>query len=435
MRQKQTVVVAAEQPDQFMVLSLSIRYHVVELRSAEALTDYLRHPENSASTLIISAYLPHENLLDWIQSLRKLSNQDDLPIIIDVKEENVESLPGNLGEAGYEVLIRPYERNTLMSRVGSAIDKFERLNQVSETLIKQVEANRDLAQKVIKKSKHTEKVLQLDLETHQAIHEFILESLDYTDYEELVQALLNATHRFAFDSAKSPSEPDERKKLRCSVRISGEKDISMSDRGVQSKLDQSILQKAMDQRALVQQGSYTAISSDSGRTALMIRNTPTDAEEKDQAINIIIFLLERFEERLKHFEAELDLANRNLQIKEILESVGGELDSINQKQLEMKEEQMEILEESANEVIRELTDLSPAQQTKMRDVINKQLIKSMELYTMQDLTDQKFLLAIEELKQIFGEQASESFANLTPGKLGGTSQEEVNNLLASLGIQ
>jgi hypothetical protein len=57
----------------------------------------------------------------------------------------------------------------------------------------------------------------------------------------------------------------------------------------------------------------------------------------------------------------------------------------------------------------------------------------MNLYSEDQITDQKFMLTMMSLNELFGGKSTED-ENLKPGQLSGTSQDEVDDLLGSLGL-
>ncbi len=143
----------------------------------------------------------------------------------------------------------------------------------------------------------------------------------------------------------------------------------------------------------------------------------------------------------KHQENEIKALNENLenrveertrQIKNVVISCGKQLEQINVTYQSMKEQQMEIIEQLEFNILQGLPDLSDELADKIHEITRQQMIKCMDLYTQDQITDQQFLMSIIALKELF--DTSTSNENLKPGQLSGTSQDEVDDLLDSLGI-
>ena len=208
-----------------------------------------------------------------------------------------------------------------------------------------------------------------------------------------------------------------------------------------------ILANATDKAEIVQQGSYTAVPSESGNTAILIRNSPKEHIERDKAIQIVSDLLEQFEARLIHFETEQDIINKNNELREkqellekqndqirtVVKSCHSELDNINSTYLNMKERQMQILENVPVKIAERMRGSSERQIKVVNQALEEEMLASMELYSRDQITDQQFQLTIMKLQELFSEKNEEK-DKLTPGQMGGVSQNAVDDLLASLGM-
>ena len=142
-------------------------------------------------------------------------------------------------------------------------------------------------------------------------------------------------------------------------------------------------------------------------------------------------LNETLEQRVT--ERTADLESRTEQIKKVVESCGMELSQVNKTYQDMKQRQMEILERLEDYVVAEVTDLRKDQVEKISRIMGDKLIESMNLYSEDQITDQQFMLTIQDLNALFDERPDKAI-NLQPGQLSGTSQSAVDDLLASLGM-
>ena len=73
---------------------------------------------------------------------------------------------------------------------------------------------------------------------------------------------------------------------------------------------------------------------------------------------------------------------------------------------------MDIMEGLATASIMDVEDLSEEQRVKLQQNISAEMMKTMELYGEDQITDQKFLLTIQKLHRILGQEGDEA-GNLT----------------------
>lgn len=157
---------------------------------------------------------------------------------------------------------------------------------------------------------------------------------------------------------------------------------------------------------------------------------------------IIFTVMIRDINRRKLNEKEILDLNQNLearveartsQIKKVVLSCSSELEHVNNTYQEMKEKQMDIMENIEKKVLDETEGLSNQQVEQVKNAIGSALVESMNLYSVDQITDQKFMLTMMSLNELF-DAASTEDENLKPGQLSGTNQDEVDDLLGSLGL-
>lgn len=130
---------------------------------------------------------------------------------------------------------------------------------------------------------------------------------------------------------------------------------------------------------------------------------------------------------------EARVESRTSQIKKVVLSCSSELSHVNNTYQQMKEQQMDIMENIEKKVLAETEGLSEQQVDQVKNAIGSALVESMNLYSVDQITDQKFMLTMMSLNELF-DAASTQDENLKPGQLSGTSQDEVDDLLGSLGL-
>ena len=130
---------------------------------------------------------------------------------------------------------------------------------------------------------------------------------------------------------------------------------------------------------------------------------------------------------------EARVESRTAQIKNVVMSCSTELEQVNQTYQAMKEQQMDIMENVEQAVLSNTEALSDAQKAQIKDAISGELVKCMNLYSEDQITDQKFMLTMMSLNELFGASSPQD-ENLRPDQLAGTNQDEVDDLLSSLGI-
>jgi len=130
---------------------------------------------------------------------------------------------------------------------------------------------------------------------------------------------------------------------------------------------------------------------------------------------------------------EARVEERTSQIKNVVMSCSSELGQVNETYQSMKEQQMEIIEQLEKRVLTETENLTDNQKEQIKETIGSELVHCMNLYSEDQITDQKFMLTMMSLNELFGAESSED-KNLKPGQIGGTNQDEVDDLLGSLGL-
>jgi len=158
--------------------------------------------------------------------------------------------------------------------------------------------------------------------------------------------------------------------------------------------------------------------------------------------NIIYTVMVRDITQRKQDEHEILDLNQNLearvesrtsQIKGVVMSCSAELEQVNSTYQKMKEKQMDLIESLEESVLAETEGLNESQISQIKNAISAELVKSMNLYSEDQITDQKFMLTMMSLNELFGGETDQD-ENLKPGQLSGTSQDEVDDLLGSLGL-
>lgn len=252
---------------------------------------------------------------------------------------------------------------------------------------------------------------KFDLETHEILDEFFMDSLACDTYESLVSVLLETVKKFSFPSAEGKEE--EKGKLRCSILLNSDVEMDVSDRGIVVSLDKMILKKALASGDILRNATYTAIPSKSCRAAILVRNTPSKRSEEKRAREIIQNILEMFDARLLPFETE----RRN---QETMKAVYNFLTKISECG-SLAENIMGVMEES---------DIGPVLQSKIAAVCSQ-----------EDNCRQLLSQAVWGLKQqLFSDDISdtekEEMERLATGQAETKSleQNQVDDLLSSFGL-
>jgi len=284
-------------------------YEVLTADNGAQGLEQLERSRNTIKTVITDWVMPGLSGIQLLNTLKQVPKWKNIPVILTTSKCTSKDISEAIDHGAFQYLVKPFSRDVLLSMVRSAIASFDQLTELA-----QIPAERKYGPS---EEQEYHKKLRLDLLTYQTMHDFFYQSYSCNDYRELTQALLNATTRFEFDSAKEPGQTDELKRLRCNVTLSGKESVHLAQGGIVSHVSHIILERVLQSGTIIQRGTYTAIPSKSKRTAILIRNTPQDPHERAQAIEIVSFLLERFEERLLHFESRMELIGTSITLKKI----------------------------------------------------------------------------------------------------------------------
>ena len=440
-----TILAADEDKTTLEIIEESLigdEFRILTTTSAEEVLEILTTFPDVIHVVILDWMIPEMGGIDTLKWIKNQPKFKSVPVILQIEDESQMDMLTEIRQNVFQYLIKPFTEETLRELIQLAVKEckqtpFSSSKRQAPAKVEKKATTNPLPQspKVaqhkpfnrLQQRQREERLLKLNLQSQQIMNEFFMRSLSCKDHQELSTALLAAAKQFKFESS-------HKKYLRCSIRLAGETEIEISDRGVKSQIDVLILSQSLETGKVIQGGSYTAIPSKRRHTAIMIRNTPTDIEEAQTAIEILSMLLNQFEERLVHFENELHVLKKNEQIQNIVFSCNKALGEVNQAYQQMKEQQMQLLENLASTTAAEISDLTTEQTDKLISILNTRMMQAMELYTVDQITDQKFLMTLEELKNLFNEQKSQKQKNLEPGQLSGKQQEDVDQLLALLGI-
>ncbi|MDH5559625.1 MAG: response regulator [Deltaproteobacteria bacterium] len=367
--------------------------------------------------------------MDGLELLQEIKSTrfSNIPVVMQTGRATSADITTGINGGAYQYLTKPFDGKVIKSMVRSAVMEFDKLENLSSQAQTEIKKVKDYVFRFIQKSSEKS---AFDNKTHAVIQEFFINSLSCFNHEELTKLLMNSIKEFRFLSAGDPEDYDSQK-LRCSVKLSSEEEVDLSDRGINSNVDQLILQKVIETGDMLQKGSYTAISSKEKNAAILIRNTPKDLHEAKSAINIMSMLLEMFETRLIHFEQEVRIRKREKQIQQVVLKVSRELDNINGKYQSIKEKQMDVIEQFTN-APKQIPNLSEIDRASLKSIFEKITDNSMGLFGEDQITDQVFMKSINDLKHLFGEGASndQAFAK----QLGGADQSDVDSLLEQFGM-
>lgn len=433
--QKRKILVVEDDLQSLSLLEefLSDSYQVLPASDGNKALDELKNLEISNSegvqAIILDWMMPGLSGIELLKILKGNTRYRDIPVIMQTAKADSSDIVTGLKMGAFQYLTKPYDDTVLLAMVDSAIKEYERVTD-EKNAVKEYQ----------KSTRHFFKKQLLDLKVLEALNEFSLESFgpDCKTPIDLVQLVVKALKKFSFPSAsaKEAAVAGEKDVLRCSIMVKRDdgSEIGFSDRGYEEQLclaDRYLLGKAIDETSILTKNNYTAIPSKSGHVCFLIRNSPVEEDEKDRAIGIISNIIEYFEKRLQHFEDQLkireqkdNLEKSHEQTKEVIQSSLQEFEEVNNKYQQVKEKQMDIWEK----VMQCIDDDSP-----VKEAVNEAMNEALLLYSEDNLTDQHFLGIMKELGEVFGRKKQQESEEAFAEQLGGVSQSEVDDLLASLG--
>ena len=434
MTEKTTILVVDDDTTNLEILEERLKdenFEVISAESGEDALAVLDQEGDKIKLIILDWMMPGLSGIDLLEIIKDDDRWKEIPVIMQTAKAYSEDMVTGINAGACQYLTKPFSKKLLIALVNSSLKQQYKFHQLSADIENHKEFLLGCATRMMKRQEE----MRFDLQTHHIFNNFSRESLSCKTHQDLAQLLLKTINQFSFESA---GETDQYRKLRCSIKIEGEEKVEVSDRGMTSGVDALILSKAMGKHQVLQNGRYTIIPSQSKLTAVMIRNTPLDEEEADKAINAISTLLERFDGRLLNLEYSYklikknnELKRKNSQIRNFVRSCRQELNQVNDTYQYMKGRQMELFENIADKVIGKVNGLTPEQVEAIRSATGVQLLKSMELYSADMITDQKFQLTIQKIDDLL---TGRKTVKMDSASLGKTSQDEVDDLLDSLGL-
>ena len=388
---------------------------------AQALDILAQHP--GITTILLDWVMPVMDGPTFLKNIKADARYKDIPVIMVTGEQQLEKQINSFESGVFQYFVKPVPNQLLVAVVKQALDFYRNLLALkSET-----EAIREFALTRIELARQR---AAADLVTLRAINEFYAGSLWAQSYEDLCRLLVDAVHILKFNSAAKGDEPEEFKQLRCSVRSHSGQEVDLSDRGVSSKLDNMILEKCLAQKVILHQGSYTAIPSKSGQVAVLIRNTPEATNEKLQAIYVVSCLVEQFEERLLAFSAQEKILRKHQQMSQVVAASTQEFRAVQAAYQTLQEKQIDQLAALEKGLLERTAHLPREQQEELTGFLGTWTAQAFQLFSKEQVADQKFLVNIEKLHDLLTGQ-SNALA-LEPGQFGG-DQSAIDQLLADLG--
>lgn len=366
-------------------------YNVIEANDGEIAWDLLVSNAESINAAIIDWKMPITDGIELISRMKSDEKLKKVPVIMVSAKTDPEDISAGLHTGVFQYLTKPFEETILLAMVKSALSEYEKekLNKIREDEISrfQVGINKLIQQQ------------DLDLKTARAVNKFFIASLNCTNYEELTQLLLDTTKIFEFSSSNAHGDREGGSCLRCSVRVRSERDVDLTDRGILSRLDIQILDKAIQEGQILKQGRYTAIPSCSGVVGILVRNTPTKMAENKLALKFLLVLLEMFENRLLHFEKVMKIRTQKQELEEIkskyekiVRTSISAFNDVNKKYKDIKDFQMS----NWKELLDSIDDESPVKQNVIQAMEN-----ATQSYKDDRLIDDEFYKASRHLASIF----------------------------------
>ncbi|MDH5560930.1 MAG: response regulator, partial [Deltaproteobacteria bacterium] len=255
--------------------TLSLDYFLA-CNGKDALEILERYPDQ-VSLIILDWIMPLMGGIEFANIIRNDKRFKDIPIIMQTSKKDQSDLKQAYDIDIQHYLIKPYTAKVLLSAVKQSLREIRKKDYI-------VMEAKSMVDSVISYTKSkllsTLKKVDLDLKSYREINRFYLESLSCTNLEELTELILSCVTAFEFESSIDAGYDDLGKKLRCSIKLSSQEVVNLSDRGIKSSLDEMILSKTLDKGEVLEQSTYTAIPSNNKKVAILIRNTPGDEKEK-----------------------------------------------------------------------------------------------------------------------------------------------------------
>jgi len=419
---KECILVVEDDPINLDNITESLEeagFYPLTAANGEEASKVMANQGDLVKVIILDWMMPKMDGMAFLKLLKREKRLQKIPVIMQTAKAQEQDIVQGMEEGVYQYLTKPFSEQVLISMVKAALKESDKLRAIVGEAEKKVDSIREYAFAMIERQT---KRLELDVTSLQILNDFFISSLEVTDHQGMIELLLKSIKRFPFPSAPSAMDSPAGV-LRCSLLLHSEVDLDLSDRGLDSKLDKMILQRALETGQVVKSGDYIAMASKNAMVGVLVRNSPKTPEEANKAIQVLSQLIDQFESRLIHFDAQLELLKKNQQIKGIHQ--------INQTYQEMKESHMSLLEGLETKLKKETQSLEARQRQQIGSLIKESLDQSFQLYSQDHITDQQFLLTVEHLKGALEENNLE--AQLRPGKFGGTSQAEIDALLAAFG--
>ncbi len=313
--------------------------------------------------------------MDGYQTCEKVtarSNGVGTPVIFVSAKDSLSDRLKGYEAGGIDYFVKPFDHNEIVSKIKTVFRYVDSSKKQSE--------NASSAQKIAMQAMTTSSELGV-------VVRFFQDSYNATNYGDLTKLIFSTMENFG---------------LKCSLQVrDGEDSLTVSDEGISSPIEATIMEKAEKRNKIFDHGSTTVFSCP--HVSILVREMPLDDEVRYGLIkDNICYLLDGAEECVLGLKRQVELDRQRKYLVSIVKAVNSMLKKFNEDLHQLRLNGATIVEDMMDE----MNDLVPRlaldehQENSLFAVTEKGVEETTRLFNNGIRVDTRFQELMEQLANV-----------------------------------